>query len=164
VHARAVKPLLGTALALALAGSAGAIESINGTYEGKLRCSENSAGTLAKTKQDLELRIIGDAGIFNVGVFAGGQPYALKAEGPIVEQTAKPDRATIAGIDCDYQDVESRGLAIHAEIAIKPGSEKGTIKGTILRQSGTEGRSIELCTFTAKRTSTALPVVSACPP
>jgi hypothetical protein len=159
-----VRVVLATALVLALAGPAGAIDSINGTYTGKLRCSENAAGTVAKTKQDLELRIIGDAGIFNVGVFAAGQPYALKAEGPIVEQTAKPDRATIAGIDCDYQDIEVTGLAIHAEIAIKPGSEKGTMKGTILRQSGTEGRGIELCTFTAKRTSAALPVVSACPP
>ena len=159
-----MKLLLATAFVLALAGPAGAIESISGTYAGKLRCAENSAGTLAKTKQDLELRIIGDAGVFNMGVFAAGQPYALKAEGPIVEQTAKPDRATIAGIDCDFQDIEQTGLAIHAEIAIKLGSEKGTMKGTILRQSGTEGRNIELCTFTAKRTSTALPVVSACPP
>jgi hypothetical protein len=38
------------------------------------------------------------------------------------------------------------------------------MKGTLIRQSGNEGRSSELCIFTAKRTSTADPVVSACPP
>ncbi|HVH07791.1 MAG TPA: hypothetical protein VNE71_17495 [Myxococcota bacterium] len=149
---------------LVMAAPAVAIESINGTYEGKVRCRENAAGTLAKTKQDLLLRIVGDAGIFNLDVVASGELYAALVAGTIVEHAGKPDRATLAGVDCELSAASGIGSALHAEIAIKPGSEQGTVKGTLLRLSGDGGATSELCTFTAKRTSTALPSISACPP
>jgi hypothetical protein len=156
--------VLAALAATAVAGPAHAAEPINGTYTGKLRCTENADGAPARSKQDLELRAIEDTGVFAIGIYASGQPYALRVEGPIVEETAKPDRATLAGLDCDYRDVEERGLALHAEAVIKSGNGKGTIKGTLTRQSGGGGRSIEICTFSAKRTDTAMPTISACPP
>jgi hypothetical protein len=159
-----VRALAAAAAALALAVPALASDPIGGTYAGKLRCTENAAGAVGKTKQDLEIRVLADATTFALGVYASGQTYAYRIEGPIIENAAKPERTTLAGIDCDYREVETWGIAFRAEAAIKDGSPKGTMKGTLIRQSGVEGRSSELCRFSVKRTSTEAPVVSACPP
>ena len=160
-----------SAIGLALSGMLAALaapsladEPIGGTWTGKLRCSENAAGTVAKSKQDLEIRVLEETGTFAIGVYASGQPYALRIEGPIVETTAKIEHTTLVGIDCDYRDIGTWGVAFHAETAIRDGSPTGAMKGTLIRQSGSEGRTSELCTFTAKRTSTEAPAVSACPP
>jgi hypothetical protein len=160
-----VRAFAAAAAVLALAAPAGALGDFVGTYEGKLRCRENAAGVLAKTKQDLRIELTSPAlNLFAAQVFASEQVYAYRMEGYVVQQVAKPDRATLSAPTCDFSALSNNGVVMHAELTAKDDSDKAALKGTLLRLTGTGGSTSELCTFTAKRTSSADPVVSACPP
>ena len=137
------------AIGLALAAvPASAIDPLTGVYEGKYSCKGSNNGTPTKAKGDLTLGILeGDTVLANLtedAVQVGIFPELLH-----IEETAKDDRSKVAGGDCGLLNV-GRGIALHGDVSIKAGNEKGTIKGTYIRM-GEKPNRIDLCTFTVKR-------------
>lgn len=142
------------ALMLLAGAPAEAIDSVTGTYAGKLSCHENASGAVSKFKQDVTVEILLVGAIFNLDILAGMTSVAESVRGVVVADAAKADRATLAGVDCILGAMTLRGTALDANIVIKPGSEKGTVKGTLI-QLDSEGSTSRICSLTAKRTSTA---------
>ena len=94
-------------------------------------------------------------------VIVDGTPIATALLGFLAEDAAKTDRARIAAIECGYDFLDKEGATFHAEVVIKAGSEKGSLKGTLLDMDDAVGLA-GVCTFKAKRTSTAVPDVTLC--
>jgi hypothetical protein len=77
----------------------------------------------------------------------------------VIDSADKPDRGKFSGLTCGLTVGTLNGSSVHADLTIKPGSSKGSIKGTIhVHQPGTAG----FCTFSGKRTSTEAPNVLLC--
>jgi hypothetical protein len=146
------------AVALAAAAPAAAIDDVTGTYEGKLTCRQISNGTATKVKQDVVVGLDEGKGGF-VAVDVGSLATAIG--GILVEDTAKTDRAKIVGVECGVTYLNTVGGALHADLVIKPGSDKGTVKGTLVVMDEAVPLG-SLCTFTAKRTSTTPPKLDLC--
>jgi hypothetical protein len=53
------------------------------------------------------------------------------------------------------------GIAFQGEVVIPAGSAKGTLKAALTLQSPTQG-TLEICTFSAKRTATEPPGIAVC--
>jgi energy-converting hydrogenase Eha subunit B len=71
------------------------------------------------------------------------------------------DRGKLTGVQCGLSFSNYVGGAVHADVVIKPGSEGGTLKGTLI-DLDEAGFVAALCSFTAKRISTADPGPSPC--
>ena len=150
------------ALAFCHATAAAAIDSVTGTYEGKITCRQIAKGLASKTKGAVVVEVReGKGGFASADVIADGTPIATALLGFLAEDGAKTDRAKVAAIECGYDFLEREGATFHADIVIKPGSEKGTLKGTLLDMDDAVDAA-GICTFTAKRTSTAEPDVTLC--
>jgi|GEM_PF-4594105 len=140
--------------ALALAAPAEAIDDVTGTYEGTITCREIAGGVAAKTKRDVVVEVVeGKAPFASVDVTADGTPIATAVLGLLAEDAAKSDRGKVAGIECGFDFLDREGATFHADVLIEPGSEKGTLKGTLLDMDDELGIAA-ICTFKAKRTST----------
>jgi hypothetical protein len=140
------------------ASPAAAIDTVTGTYEGKMTCRQISTGATTKVKQDVTIDVFEGVSNF-VGLDVGTASTAIGAV--LVEDTAKTDRAKVVGVECGVTYLNTLGGALHADVVIKPGSDKGTMKGTLIVMDEFAPLG-SLCTFTAKRTSTAEPVVDPC--
>jgi hypothetical protein len=147
-----------SAFVLAAAAPAAAIDSVTGTYEGKMTCRQIASGATTKVKQDVVVGIFEGTSNF-IGVDVGDVSTAIG--GILVEDTAKADRAKLVGVECGVSYLNTVGGVLHADVVIKPGSDKGTLKGTLIVMDELAPLG-SLCTFTAKRTSTAEPVVDQC--
>ena len=150
------------AFALGHATAAAAIDNVTGTYEGKVTCQKIEGGVASKTKADVVVEVEeGKGGFASADVIVDGTPIATALLGFLAEDAAKTDRARIAAIECGFDFFDKEGATFHAEIAIKAGSEKGSLKGTLLDMDDAVGLA-GVCTFKAKRTSTAVPDVTLC--
>jgi hypothetical protein len=139
------------------ASPAAAIDNVTGTYEGKMTCRQIASGATTKVKQDVTVDVF--EGKSNIGVDVGSVSTAIG--GVLVEDTAKTDRAKLVGVECGVTFLNTAGGVLHADVVIKPGSDKGTIKGTLIVMDEFAPLG-SLCTFTAKRTSTAEPDIEPC--
>jgi hypothetical protein len=152
----------GLALVLGTA-PARALDSVSGSYAGKMSCKGYSGGTATKTKLDITIDAIDGKGVGLQVKTAGTQIGQTIISPLLLEDTAKLDRAKLAGVDCATSPFSSVGMALQADVVIKPGSPKGTLKGTLTRRSGEGAGSIDQCTFSVKRTSTKEPLFAFCP-
>ena len=149
------------ALALLCAAPGAAIDSVSGTWEGKLTCREVAGGVASKTKQDVTVRIGEDMGNVGVDVHSGMTPIATAIGGFLAEDGAKQNKAKLVGIECGLSWNQQSGGAIQADVTIPPGSTKGTLKGTLTLMDSATTRAAQ-CTFSAKRTSTVVGQLSPC--
>ena len=151
------------AVALATASPAQAIDNMTGLYNGKMSCKGNQDGVPTKSKGLASVSVLEDTTIRLLvtldGVLLGGPVNVFR-----LTEDAKPDRAKIQGLDCPSSTSSTASLTVVGDVAIKAGTEKGTIKGTLIRRNQGDPSLIEACTFTVKRTSTELPEVVPCPP
>lgn len=153
-----------TSLAIGLALSAvpaSAIDSLTGTYEGKFSCKGSNNGVPSKNKGAVTLAISELPMANHASLSEDGVAIGTFDEFKHIEETGKDDRSKVAGGDCGLLNV-GRGIALAADVVIKSGSEKGTIKGTYIRLGEKPSR-IDVCTFSAKRTAVADPEVAGCP-
>lgn len=156
----------GLALLLALAPLAApayAIDSLTGTYEGKASCKGVFGDVATKVKYDIEIRLSEQKdGVVMTTFFEGAMGSDLYRSYH-VEVADKPDRAKIGGVTCTLAtEADVTGIALQGDVVIKPGSAKGTIKGTYTLYSAPP--ILDACTFSVKRTSTAPPKVIGCVP
>jgi hypothetical protein len=160
----AIGILAGAALAVVAAAPARAIDPMTGSYAGKLSCKGYAGGTPSKSKHDATVVVV-EGKTIRLLVTADGAPFGDTVSVFRLAHATKLDRAKIQGLDCPSTNSSSLSLTIEGDVVIKPGSEKGTIKGSLIRRD-TLGMpaAIEVCTFTVKRTSTELPEVPPCPP
>lgn len=160
---REIGALVGCAAwALLLGQPAAAIDDVTGTYTGKLSCRQILAGAASKSKQDVSVEIIeGKGGGISLDITAGATVIAQAVVAFLVEDAAKAERGTITGPECGLGVVSREGATVHADLTIKAGSENGKLKGTLIGMDDEAGLA-RICTFTAKRTSTAEPTVIFC--
>jgi hypothetical protein len=159
---QASRILAATALALGLSALAGAIDNLTGSWTGKMSCKGYAAGAPEKAKHDVSISVVQTKGArlrFVSGGIALGDPVVLYTQA----DATKPDRAKIQGLDCGSNLESIASLTMEADVVIKPGSEKGTMKGSLIRRDASESGLIPVCTFNAKRTSTELPEIPSCP-
>jgi hypothetical protein len=156
---------LAAGLAIGAAAPAGAIDSMVGSYAGKLSCKGYAGGAATKSKQDATVVIGETKGGALMRISAGGAPLGETIFVFALADATKTDRAKLQGLDCPSTVGSGHNLAMEGDIVIKPGSEKGTLKGSLIRrEAGGMPAVIDVCTFTVKRTSTELPEVPVCPP
>lgn len=146
------------ALAVSLAAPAAAIESVSGTWNGKLRCKGIQDGSFAKQKSDITVAIVDDG--------AGGLVFDFEGiggfEGFVLGSAKKPATGTLSALSCLVSQDLGEGGTFHAEVKVKPGSGKASFKGTMtLMHRGSSVSS--LCQVKAKRVSAVTPMVPACP-
>jgi hypothetical protein len=151
------------AVALATASPAQAIDNMTGLYNGKMSCKGNQDGVPTKSKGLASVSILEDTTIRLLvaldGALLGGPVNVFR-----LAEDAKPDRAKIQGLDCPSTTSSISSLTVVGDVAIKSGTDKGTIKGTLIHRNQGVPNRIDVCTFTVKRTSTELPEVLPCPP
>jgi hypothetical protein len=150
------------ALVLGAGAPARAIDSLTGTYEGKMSCKGQSGINATKTKADIKIDVLdAEVDLLQVTVLPVlpvGAVVELLVLGPLV----KPDRAKIGGVDCTLERLAKSGIALQADAVIKPGSEKGTLKGSFFHYEGAASI-VDVCTFAVKRTTTTAPELLGCP-
>jgi hypothetical protein len=160
----AIGILAGVTLAVAAAAPAGAIDNMTGSYTGNLSCKGYAGGTPSKSKHAATAVVVEDETI-RLRLSADGAPFGDTVSVFRLPNETKPDRAKIQGLDCPSTSSSPQSLTIEGDVVIKPGSEKGTIKGSLIRRDSLGmPAAIEVCTFALKRTSTELPEVLPCPP
>jgi hypothetical protein len=142
-----------------LAGApAAAIESVSGSYEGKLICKGVATGDFVKDKSDVEIGIMDDGAGNLLLVISGVGTF----EGFVLGSMRKPETGTLSGVSCTLGIVDLEGAAFHAEVKVKAGSPKASFKATLTRMD-LAGSSSALCTLKAKRVSTIPPKLTNCP-
>lgn len=151
---------LGWLLVLALAAPAGAAEDLSGSYAGKLSCKGLAAGVAEKVKQDITIDVVEDVIGFNLQIRAGATPIGDAVRGFVMDDSAKPDRAKLFGVDCDMDLVQLTNLTLIADAVAKAGSDKATLKGSLTDTTG-KTRILD-CAFSVKRTSTTAPKFQGC--
>lgn len=161
LHRTALGIALGT-LALAVGLPAAALDNLSGTYEGKLRCRQTVAGVTTKSKQAAVVLVDQDMdGSLALDVSASGVPLAGVIFGRVVPDATRPNRGSLAAVECGLDVLSELGAMIHADAVVKPGSAKGSLKGTLIDLDAS-GSTVRLCTFKVKRTSTVTPPMSLC--
>jgi hypothetical protein len=144
-------------LAALLGAPAAALESTSGAYEGKLVCKGITSGDREKTKEDVEV------GVFDDG--AGGVLLEIGTlgtfEGFLLTDSRKPETGTLSAVSCTLNVATQTGRALHAEMKIKAGSEKGKLKGKLIRMD-LPGEAAALCELKAERVSTLGPKLAVC--
>jgi hypothetical protein len=154
----AVLASLAAAALIGTGAPARAIDNLTGTYTGKLACRTYEPGEKpAKSKRDVTIEVVDNAQdpLVYLRISAGVAPIGETIHVSRYPD-AKPDRVKLAGADCSFDVYSQTGVALQAEAAIPSGSEKGTLKGTLSRQTEAPP-ALEICTFSAKRTATEPP-------
>jgi hypothetical protein len=147
------------ALGLVLAAApASALDTLTGSYEGKMTCKGIEAGSPVKEKQEIVIEVVDTKGVA-LRLLSNGVQVGEVMTGRLAEDSAKADRGKLGGLSCSVDAFERLGSALVADAVVKPMSEKGSLKGS-LTTLGENG--VVECTFTAKRTSTATPEFSFC--
>jgi hypothetical protein len=150
---------LGFALAVG-ASPVQALESMSGTYAGKMSCKGYEGTAPTKGKQDITIDVIQEKGIalrVSAGTQLGNEVLAVLAQ-----DAAKTDKGKIGGVDCDLNLATLTGIAIQGDVTVKAGGGKASIKGTLLRLNDA-GTVIDVCSYSVKRTSTTAPDFEICP-
>jgi hypothetical protein len=153
-------PLLGmgTGLALLLGAPARAIEKLSGTYEGKLRCETTTGGTTSKTRQDVTLQVVdlGDDGVLfeMVGI-------EDRIVGLLIGDAEKAENGVLPAASCDYEAFDQVGSVARLAVRTKAGTDKASLKGTVLRSNIETGTSSS-CTLDVSRVSTEVPEIAPC--
>jgi len=141
-----------------LAAPAGALESASGSYEGKLVCKELDGGQRDKTKQEVTLGVFDDGAgevlmqLGSLGTFAGF----------LLTDTKKPETGTLSAVNCTLDETGLAGAALHAEVKVKAGSDKASLKGTVV-QMDLPGEAAALCQLKVERVSPIPPKLPVCP-
>jgi hypothetical protein len=161
VKTRSLSFLAITAALVLSAAPARAIDSLSGTYEGKASCKGISGGDATKVKTGLTIRIVEGAGITMTAAFTGSMGGETLL-GFHAEYTGKVDRAKLAAVSCGLSSGNVDGVSLEGDVVIKPGSEKGTVKGSLTVYVA-DGNVIDVCTFSVKRTSNIAPKLLGCP-
>src|SRR5262245_55286111 len=126
---------MATILAAALAGAAAlpaaALEDATGLYEGKMKCAALIGGVPDQRKGDVSIGVY-DAGDGSVMMEISAPPFlgTEALSGVASEDAAKPDRGRIAAVECDLGFATPTGAAVSADVVVKPGGAKATLKGT----------------------------------
>jgi hypothetical protein len=136
-----------------------AIESLTGTYEGKATCKGVFGDATTKEKYDLTIQILEAEGIVLTTRF-GDLPNTDVFRGYVVE-LAKLDRGKVAAVSCTLGATDLTGISLQGDVVIKPGSANGTIKGSLTLF--VPPTVVDVCTFTVKRTATAVAKLEGCP-
>ena len=123
-------------IAVALASAAGAADNLSGTYDGKLSCKGLVAGAPTKTKQDITIAVSENKIGFAMRIDAGATQIGQALRGDVMDDTAKPDRAKLFGVDCDMNAVSLSNLTLIADAVAKEGNEKATLKGSLTDTTG----------------------------
>jgi hypothetical protein len=139
-----------------------ALDSLSGTWTGKLSCKGSLAGNATKSKRDLVVRIVDGEGV-QMALSADGVSMGETVRVFHAEDAEKTDRAKLAGVSCDLQASSLEGLSLSADAVIKPGSAKGSLKGSLYTVEPMGG-ALDDCTFSAKRTDVTTPKIEFCVP
>jgi hypothetical protein len=148
----------GVGLAMLPGLAAHAVEDLTGTYEGTLRCVTTTAGVPSKSKQAVTVEVAdnGDEGVtFEIPTVED------RIVGLVIQDAVKGEHGVLPAASCDYEAFDQEGLVARLAVRTKVGSEKASLKGTLLRTS-LEDESSAICTLDAKRVSTTLPEVVKC--
>jgi hypothetical protein len=153
-------PLLGVCagLALLLGAPAQAVENLSGSYEGKLRCATTTDGLASKTKQDVSVEVV-DAG--TDGVTFEVVTVEDRIVGLVIEDAQKAENGILPAASCDYEAFEQEGVVARLAVRTKAGTEKASLKGTLLR-SNIDTATSSSCTLDVKRVSTVVPKIEPC--
>ena len=134
-HVRIARSLAFAATALGLgigiATASGAAENLTGSYAGKLTCKGLVAGATAKTKQDITIEVSESPIAVAMQINAGATQIGDFIRGFVMDDSGKPDRAKVFGVDCDMDPVSLRSLTLIADAVAKADSEKATLKGSL---------------------------------
>jgi hypothetical protein len=153
--------LAACSLGLALATSAGAAESLTGSYAAKLSCKGVLiGGNSHKSKRDVTIEALEDEGYVWLKFGAGGGLIGETVRALVVDDGNKPERAKLAGVDCPMAVASLANVTVQADAVAKAGSEKATLKGTLV--DTTLGNRVVVCKFSAKRTSSTPPDFELC--
>lgn len=144
-------------LALGAAAPAGAVENLTGTYEGKLRCRSIASGVTDKTTIPVTVEVGHQNDLVTIDL--AGLVEAI--QGYVVSAQDKPQNGVVAAASCGFDSQNLDGAVLHAEVRTKPGSEKASIQGTLIRTHPVEYQ-VELCSFRVKRVSTVPPNLTPC--
>ena len=140
---------------------AAALGDVTGTWEGTLACTHAStAGTEHTKQQGITLELYDD---FIGGLLARFQGTPLRLQ--LVAFGSSPAKGALTGVSCAI-DPEEGGYTFHLLVSAKPGSEKGTLKGTFVSTSHPDNPGGSICKLRAKRVSAAVPnpAPAICPP
>jgi hypothetical protein len=151
------------ALALGFAAPSAALDDMTGSYTGKMSCKGYVGGAPAKAKSEIAVTVVEGKGV-RMSITTAGVPFGDTVALYKLEDETKPDRAKIQGLDCTSNVESPQSLTVQGDVVVKPGTGKGTIKGSVIRRDATGmPGTISVCTFSVKRTSTELPEVPECP-
>ena len=137
---------------------AGALESASGSYEGKLVCKGIEGGERVKAKVELQIGIIDDGveGIaMEIDTFG-------RFDGFLLTDTRKPETGTLSAVSCPLTVTSRTGRVLHAEVKIKAGTDKATLKGKLIRMDF-PGEASALCELKAERVASLPPNLPVCP-
>jgi hypothetical protein len=149
---------LACACALLAGAPAAALESLTGTYDGKLSCRRIDSGVADKFKQDISVEVV-DAGVDGVRMdFVG---FSELLVGFAVADASKEKSGKVNVVSCELNAFDQIGAVVHADASTKSGSDKATLKGTLIRMDD-DSAEATICTFTVKRSTTAEPAVNDC--
>jgi hypothetical protein len=153
-------PLLGVCagLAMLLGAPARAVEDLSGSYEGKLRCNTTTDGLTSKTKQDVSVKVV-DSGIR--GVLFEVVAVEDRIVGLVIEDAEKAENGILPAASCDYEAFDQVGVIARLAVHTKVGTEKASLKGTLLQQNIDTATSSS-CTLDVKRVSTVVPEIEPC--
>ena len=154
---------LAAAALIAAGAPAQAIDDLTGTYTGKLACRTYEPGAKpARSKRDVTVAVVDIAQdpLVYLRISAGTEPIGGTIHVSRYPDV-KPDRVKLAGADCTFDVYSQEGVAFQAEMVIPSGSAKGTLKGTLSRQTPTPP-TLEICTLSAKRTATEPTGIDVC--
>jgi hypothetical protein len=150
------KLLLSLGIFALAAGPASAIESLTGTWAGKLKCVGTLNGTPVKTNAPVTVTV-SDGGPEGIAINVPGGGGILF--GFTVADTAKPLNGHATAVSCGEIDGEAPlfGAVAHLDVATKAApSTKASMKGDIIKLDD-EANEAVICTLTAKRTDTTAP-------
>ena len=149
------------AAAALAAAPAAALDDLTGFWEGTVVCDRTDDTGSSRTSSPASIQLDDDGagnafGYFNnLGVFRF----------TIVSGADEPQRGRIGGPSCAFSEQTGGSLA-HALVKLKPGSEKGSMKGELLTLGlGASPHIVQLCKLKLKRTSLTIPTpIPSCPP
>jgi hypothetical protein len=142
------------AVVAALAGPAGAVESLTGTYQAKVRCVGLLDGAKSVTSSTDEIWYVDDLADGNV--FLHVQGIGAKYHGWLEVDLLKPDQGIVGAADCGFAVGLPQGEARVLRVKTSPGKLKAVLKGTGLsiRNFGAA-----VCTQTLTRISADIPML-----
>ena len=149
-------------LLVAIAPQARAIDDLSGVWTGAFTCGVTSETfTEPKAKADATLHVE-DLGNGN-GRARFNNATVSVVPVTIVSGADEPAQARLAGVMCGFT-ADTGGSLIQGLAKVKPGSQKGTIKGELVTYGGGGAPLISVCGFKVKRTGPLEAPLGDCPP